>query len=238
MPDLETSLKIIVNSINENTLTLIKDSINSIKEYNTYYDININNLNKIDTKIEMLKQEVLTSLESVINSFEIVVKALDKLPVTANILEIYTNLIDVTNEIFFSEMCLSGVYFQEEFYYPQRRYYVHLKKKHPERYTNTVFETPQEFKRRMIKQLNKAKRMLKKVSKELSKIPVTLEKLDLKPVTVEDPIILGGNCNDWLEGIAEVKYSYMSNGAEAVNVGSIGTVEEKKRIIEEIIKRV
>lgn len=176
-----------------------------------HWNVDINRLNKIDTKIHLLKQEVATGILEVTNVLATICNRLDRLPPTAEVLEIYRNISSILMEHSISEISFGGVYFQENF--------IILYLEH---------ETRTHFKRRMIKQLNKAKRVNNKCLRDSMKVTRKFERLE-KRLAKQDKervrVVL--NCNNWLQGICDNRYNNMVHDSVTV---------EEKRSIEERIK--
>ena len=176
-----------------------------------HWNVDINRLNKIDTKIHLLKQEVATGILEVTNILATLCNRLDYLPPTAEVLNIYSNISSILMEHSISEISFGGVYHQENF--------IILYLKH---------ETRTQFKRRMIKQLNKAKRVNNKCLRDSMKVTRKLERLEkrlAKQDKARGKMVL--NCNTWFQGICENKYNNMVHDPVTI---------EEKRSIEETIK--
>lgn len=189
------------------------DTIKHHKKLQQYDSLDIINLNKTDTKIHVLKQEVARGIYNVTTVIATVCNRLDILPFTSEVFEVYCKVSTILMEHLTSEMCLNGVYFQEHFML------IHLQ-----------HETRTHFKKRMIKLLNKAKRVNNKCLRNCMKITRKLERIEKKisKQNKQGNIVL--NSNTWLQGICENKYNNM--------VHDPVTIEEKRSIKKTIINHI
>lgn len=192
--------------------TIIKAN-NEILELNYKGNItnngNITELNQIDTKIYLLKMEVTEGIQNNSIMLHDVSKKLDQLPFTAEVSNLYNELISVLLEHDISLNSLSYVGYLEQF--PPF----------------TFRESKQRYKRKIIKLLNKSKRANKRTFKRCMKLNRKIERLN-KKLKKQDKMVL--NCNTWLSGICENEFSKMVH--DPINA------EEKKIIEEKIINKI
>lgn len=209
--------------------TSFKSIISNISDYFNYYDVQLEDLNKIDTKVHLLKLDVLYNLQVTVNTFETLLIILEKLPNTSKRFNCICGLTDVYHLIFRSELCLSGVLFQEPYFYSNRHLLNSRKYDRVRKYYK--LETTQQFKRRCIKQLNKAVRQLKQANKKLTKLNKQINKIEME-TNNNSRLVL--NCNTWINGILENRYRNLLNSEVVPSV----TVEEKERIQATIRKQI
>lgn len=228
MDQLQETTKLLVDHY-KTGIGLMNSCIFSISDELNYYDVHIEHLNKVDTKIYLLKLDVLYNLQVTANTFEKVINLIEKIGYTSKSFNYNLDLIEVWSLIFRSELCLSGVLFQEPYFYSNRHLLNSRKYDKVRKYYK--LETTQQFKRRCIKQLNKAVRQLKQANKKLTKVIRKINKIEME-TNNNSRLVL--NCNTWVNGILENRYKNLLN-SEVVN--SV-TVEEKERIQATIRKQI
>lgn len=225
-----------IENINTGLIQHLKSYLLFLKQYiqETYYYKHFNrsleHLNKINTKIELLKVDLLKELDLIVTRFESIISLVCGLHDPSDKLECVTELTSIYFLISSSEWCLNGVYFQEFSFYPKRgllncKQYDNVRKYYK-------METTQQFKRRIIKQLNKGLRQLKQANNKITLLSKKVSKIN----KIKQPERFVLNCNTWINGIIENKYNELMNAEESFK--SPVAVEEKERIIATLRKQV
>lgn len=202
----ENELKDLLTYWSKTEIQYHYDTIENIHNINKYYKIDLSKASKIDTKIHLLKSEVTDGLTCNTLLLERIVKMTNKLYFEVDGITLYNMITEVLCDLITCNKCLSGVYFQEEFILLYLRH-----------------ETKTQFKRRMIKQLNKAKRLNKNAYKNIKKILYKIQRLHEKHLKQDKPVRMVLNCNNWVSGICENKFKNTVHGT---------ITSEKKRNIE------
>lgn len=200
------------------TLKANHDTINYVKKYNKQV-IEVPPRNKIDTKIKQLKSETIYKLEFVTVDIELLIKRLDKLHLTKQVINVYYKLNDVALKLWNTRHHITYVY-QLEFFYPL---------------TKRIYKTRYRFKREIVKRLNTAKRGLNKALKQITQITKRIDKLEKESQT---PVRLILNSNNWLNGILENKYNRIATPEAVATNNNLVTVEEKRKIKQKLKKQI
>lgn len=193
------------------------DLLNYVNGYNNRF--RMTPYNKIDTHIKQLKYETQTKLKQFTVNLETTFNTLEQLPLTQKQLEVYFKLTDISINLSITTGQLTNVYILEIFYPLFKRSGTPL----------------YEFKRKIIKQLNRAKRGLNQAIKSLTKVTKKVDKLHEESRPPKRTVL---NSNNWLNDIIENKYNRIVSPEAATDNNNYVTVEEKRIIKQQIRKQI
>lgn len=175
--------------------------------------------NKINTHIQNLKDQTQNKLKIVTIKLETLLNNMEELPLTQKQLDIYFNVMYTALELWVTTGNLSNVYTVQTLHPLYKRAGIQL----------------YEFKRVIVKHLNRVKRGLNKAIKNLTRLIKKVDKIQ-KKIKPQKRTVL--NANNWINYIVENKYNQLTSSEAAAVTNHYVTVEEKQIIKQKIRKQI